>query len=343
MAQLIIEKIIESGDPFKQSEILEYLFNALSSKEKIEKRKEILFLLIELYGGNMMPPKYYELYYKSLLLNGSLFYSPKKRLLAKRRTDIKYDENELSNVYCQIVTETTTFQKTVESLLYLNHEFRKITLEKFYDKILLENTFKLFSYYIEPKRDLDEKESDNIKDVIYYFLNKRYDILQGSPLLLICLIELIYSYDLYNCIDYEKLLFLDIEPNEYFYNYSRGATLIALSNNSIENDHSFALLLLMLNVCSYKGANIIIGYALKTCRLNVENLPEIRSFIYWIWEVLNSSKDCQIFKNKIMEKGLYNEKYEMIYDQTYAAYQKSELDVTDYRIKDYIEANKKNI
>lgn len=342
LAQLIIEKIIESGDIFKQKEILEYLFNSIDSKEKFSKRRDILFVITELYNGNILPPKYYDRYYMTLLSNGDLVYCENERELNKSIESIKYEDLELEMVYNQYVKDIPTFSKTLESLLYLNKTLKKKLLHNFFDKELLEKSLILLEYADIVKEH--KKSYPNPEEALNYFFDENFGALKQCPLLVVSSIQTILLNESQDYINFEKLLFTELDKNEYFYKYSTPKKVFKLANMAMNSSEGFALFLLSIIVCSYTKTNVILGYIidLNINEENKENIKEIQTFAFWLWDLLNKDSDFEMFKDSLKTKNIYNEKYENIYQQSYDLYHRFGIGYKDHRIMRLVEKKKVN-
>ena len=336
LSKLIIEIIIQKGDPYKQAEIINYLFNAVKS-QKPPKKHDVFYLLVDLYDENILPPKYYNIYYQTILRNGPIlkdFLSRRRRL----RDPLfgQFDAHELANVYCETVLTDEEFLDTIDAVYHLNNDFRDNVLKIFTDKTLLQNTITLFSFANSLDSPNKPKRRDN--ELLYsvkYFLEEKNEYLNRSPLLYSSLVRILTQYKLLDEFYIKKIIFNNIPHNDYFFRYSRPSELIALIDYAKESSELFSLLLLVMVVCSKNGTNMMIGYVLKHCDTDHKNRDEIVQFTYWIWKSLNCSTDYQAYKEEISKKGLFEDKYISIYERVYEIYHFSEIDAADSRINEF--------
>lgn len=339
LSKLVIEIIIQKGDPYKQAEIINYLFGAVKS-QKPPKKNDVFDLLVDLYDENILPPKYYNTYYQTVLSNGPILKNVVTRI-RRKQGDVsfsKFDAQELASVYCETVLSDEAFLDTVEAIYYLNDDFRDNVLKIFTNKSLLQNTITLFSF----ANSLDSFDEPKIKDdeldnCVKFFSDEQNEYLNKSPLLYSSLVRILIQYKLIEEIDVQKIIFDNIPHNDYFYHYSTPSDLIGLIDYARESSDLFSLLLLVMVVCSKKGTNIMIGHILKHCDTDHKNHDKIVQFTYWIWTSLNSSTNYQDYEGQIKEIGLFDDKYRSIYQSVFDIYHSSEVNVEDSRIDEFIE------
>lgn len=338
LAQIIIEKIIESGDRFKQTETLNFLFKVASDGRQ-EKRKHVLELLNELYSCNILPLKYYDDYYKTILLSGEILYNMMHNIRTARRASvIKYDEQDLATIYCQYVNDIDRFINTAESLIFLNDDFKEKALSSFYDTTLLENTLILFSWLRCCNVSQKVADNDKVTNTVEYFANHESELLKNCPIIWVSLVEVVFSSNMQDKFSLEKLVLKNMQKNSYYYRYSTPRILTNILNSAVKNDTIFTILLQLMIVCSNRGTNTIIGFLLDEFD---ETSTEALDFTFWLWEALNLSKEYTDFEKKIKERDLFNPIYADIYTQTYALYVSDEKSHTDNRITYFLEKKNK--
>lgn len=333
LAKLIIEMLIQRGDPYKKEEIINNLFNLVNTSRGI-KKQDIFRLIIDLYDENILPPKYHNKYYRTIIENGSLIRTTKfKDKKNKSSYEFnKYNAEELADVYCNMVTTPEVYRETLESLYYFGKDFRDFAIRKYDNPKLLKNTFDLFS--IVRRLEYKTPNKEKVREIISYFCEYEFDCFNNNPLILATIIRAAIACDI-SLFNVKILTRIDMVHNSCFYTYSKPFDLISLISTSINSKELFALILYIIVICSHTGTNTMLGFIIDYFSYKAEEESEILDFVYWIWQTLNYSTEYDEFECKIKSKNLFSEEFISIYEKVFKLYNKYEVKKEDSRIIKY--------
>ena len=336
LARLIIEVVIQNNEPKQHDKIIECLFEMLSHKNRDRREgpdtRDVFAVISDLYTHNLLQPKYQYNYHKFVLYNPQIIDHMNFRY---RRREVK---NNLALYDPQIVKDLflADYQNgklvdVIDTIAYLNNEFKKAVIPLDASGLLY-NTNELFMTLREKN-----KKSKNDMDIIKYFTEDGIKYTLKYPQIFVALISL--SIKTKTALPIEQLLRYDFSPRNVFYNYTSPDILISLVENAMKSKDDFALFLTAVIDCALQAANSI-------CNFVISNRSDSRDkavscFYAQLWRVLNESSSVDEFKGWIKELGLFDEKYDYLYEKLYAHYSSTEKGFYDERIKKFIK--KENI
>lgn len=352
LARLIIEVIIQKDDPTQHKAIIDHLFNCLNNHKmnlKLHSSENEIFLIIaDLYSSNMLQPKFHTQYHRTILfrpkyVDNARFF----RFQSLYDTDyqgIKYDSEVLSEMF-RLEYTNNKLPDVIDSLFYLDSDFNsKVTDKLQNDRITnISNLFFLIRKY-NSKKISAKKDKELSLSVVAYFLNKDLECVLTYPQVYISIFFLIYLADVN--VNWDNLFDFKFSKNSYFQLYSSPLLLYLLMNDVSKDKYTFLLTLVLLIHCGMNGTNYFLNYVFENERFfnkkRVFDNDIVEENSSWIYNILNQ-EEYDVFKKAIIERDLFIENQDSLYQKMYIDYTRKEKKIGDKMIKRSIEERKLKI
>lgn len=353
LARLIVEVIIQNDEPRQHKMVIDYLFEQLTieeDSERINNKLDIFMILSDLYNHNMLQPKFHTKYHKAILYN-PYYVEQANRLLRYQEgtsaANVRYESKVLADMYCDAILTEGQFDNTLDSLFYLDKEYKNCICERLKEEYLshIINLFSLVKGMNLHNNQKENTKNQNRKKLFdlerKYFTNEGIEYTLQYPQLYISTIDMMVLLEDYSNI--EKLFDYSFSNNRYSINYTEPFILWGLVENAQSDEKILLLLLIMLVECARYRTNILLGFLIDDRRLrigkNLERFKNIQEITVWIWGLFNQSDTYIEFRERLIQQKLYMDKYDAIYQQIYIDYCEYEKDKQDSRIMHFF--NKK--
>lgn len=345
LARLIIEAVIQNNQPRQHDCVIEYLFHRLKTDSIIENRydnkMDIFLIIVDLYNHNMLQPKFYVDYNLFILYNSQYVDRINRGMFFRNRRScerVQYDAKIIAELFHDIAIDKGDMLNVMDSLLYLNRDYKRHIITKERSEYI-EHIISLFECIYQGNRKKEmKKEREKCEKELDYFLNDGIQYLHYYPQIFLAVITL--SLQLDKKIDIEKLLACTFEKNDKFYNYTTPRILYKLLYKAKSEPDYLLLFLFSIIKCLHKRSNSVIEYVLRHGRherfeneMDGVDLDKVVEFSYCIWKDLNETETYQEFKNRLVQRDLFMNEYDNLYEEMYLSYIEDEKGVLDERIK----------
>lgn len=344
LARLIIEAVIQNNQPRQHDCVIEYLFHRLKTDSIIENRydkMDIFLIIVDLYNHNMLQPKFYVDYNLFILYNSQYVDRINRGMFFRNRRScerVQYDAKIIAELFHDIAIDKGDMLNVMDSLLYLNRDYKRHIITKERSEYI-EHIISLFECIYQGNRKKEmKKEREKCEKELDYFLNDGIQYLHYYPQIFLAVITL--SLQLDKKIDIEKLLACTFEKNDKFYNYTTPRILYKLLYKAKSEPDYLLLFLFSIIKCLHKRSNSVIEYVLRHGRherfeneMEGVDLDKVVEFSYCIWKDLNETETYQEFKNRLVQRDLFMNEYDNLYEEIYLSYIEDEKGVLDERIK----------
>ena len=353
LARLIVEVIIQNDEPRQHKMVMDYLFEQLIVKEESERisnKLDVFIILADLYNHNMLQPKFHSKYNRVILYNPHYVEQANRVVRHNGRyspVSVKYESKVIADMYCNDVLNEGKFADTLDSLFYLDNEYKTQVCDNLKEDYLshIVNIFSLVKGINWRNSQKENTKNLNRKKLFEserkYFTNEGVEYTLRYPQVYISTIDMMVLLGDFSNI--EVLFEYTFSGNRYFIEYTEPTILLGLVEKA-KNDEKILLLLLIAMVeCTRHGTNVLFGFLLDYRRYrdeNVERFNNIQEITVWLWNLFNQSDTYLEFRDTIMQSNLYMNKYDVIYQQIYDDYRRYEKDRKDSRVEHFFKEKK---
>lgn len=289
----------------------------------------------------MLQPKFYVDYNLFILYNSQYVDRINRGMFFRNRRScerVQYDAKIIAELFHDIAIDKGDMLNVMDSLLYLNRDYKRHIITKERSEYI-EHIISLFECIYQDNRKKEmKKEREKCEKELDYFLNDGIQYLHYYPQIFLAVITL--SLQLDKKIDIEKLLACTFEKNDKFYNYTTPRILYKLLYKAKSEPDYLLLFLFSIIKCLHKRSNSVIEYVLRHGRherfeneMEGVDLDKVVEFSYCIWKDLNETETYQEFKNRLVQRDLFMNEYDNLYEEIYLSYIEDEKGVLDERIK----------
>lgn len=289
----------------------------------------------------MLQPKFYVDYNLFILYNSQYVDRINRGMFFRNRRScerVQYDAKIIAELFHDIAIDKGDMLNVMDSLLYLNRDYKRHIITKERSEYI-EHIISLFECIYQGNRKKEmKKEREKCEKELDYFLNDGIQYLHYYPQIFLAVITL--SLQLDKKIDIEKLLACTFEKNDKFYNYTTPRILYKLLYKAKSEPDYLLLFLFSIIKCLHKRSNSVIEYVLRHGRherfeneMDGVDLDKVVEFSYCIWKDLNETETYQEFKNRLVQRDLFMNEYDNLYEEMYLSYIEDEKGVLDERIK----------
>ena len=354
LARLIVEVIIQNDEPRQHKMIIDHLYDALmreNNDETTNNKLDIFVILADLYIHNMLQPKFHSKYHSVILYNSHYVKHVNNSIRYIKefpQGGVKYESEVLASMYCKDILSEGKLEKTLDSLFYLDKEYRNYVCENINEGYLV-HIVNIFSLVKRMNLNSVKKGyTKNINRKKLYELERRYFLNEGImytlryPQVFVSVIDMMILLDDYS--DIEKMFEYTFEGNRCFIDYTQPFILCRLIERSMSNKRVLLLLLIGMTRCARCKTNRLFGFLLNSVSLRAmndeEEVDNIQEIAVWLWNLFNQTVSFTEFKAIIVRQKLYMDKYEYIYQQVYSDYCDYEKDKIDPRIISFFKERK---
>lgn len=333
--------------------LLHYLFEQLIVKEESERisnKLDVFIILADLYNHNMLQPKFHSKYNRVILYNPHYVEQANRVVRHNGRyspVSVKYESKVIADMYCNDVLNEGKFADTLDSLFYLDNEYKTQVCDNLKEDYLshIVNIFSLVKGINWRNSQKENTKNLNRKKLFEserkYFTNEGVEYTLRYPQVYISTIDMMVLLGDFSNI--EVLFEYTFSGNRYFIEYTEPTILLGLVEKA-KNDEKILLLLLIAMVeCTRNGTNVLLGFLLDYRRYrdeDVERFNNIQEITVWLWNLFNQSDTYLEFRDTMMQSNLYMNKYDVIYQQIYDDYRRYEKDRKDSRVEHFFKEKK---
>lgn len=346
LARLIIEIVIQNDEPRQHKYLINYMLDALQEEGPAQSGKQDIFdILADLYGHNMLQPKFHTKYYECIL------YHPEyptryfqlsgihlRAIYAQTDAFSLYDSRILAAMFTESVHQNG-LANVLDAVYFLNNEFKQHIRELIQEDYLVHIT-RLFSACFEITRNrirnLDVKaKGKNYELELNYFLSPAgLSYTLQYPEIFICVVDLILTIGRDKKIT--ELLNYKFEANSKFFKYTGINILCELFSVSCASPEHVLITLLLLVHCAKGRTNIAFWHIFRRPdRWADEAYGDMANNAKFLWDALNDSETFEQFRDTLLERRLYDVKYEELYEKLYRDYVSREKKLHQNKIKEF--------
>ena len=261
---------------------------------------------------------------------------------------VKYESKVIAEMYCSDVLNEGKFADTLDSLFYLDKEYKTQVCDNLKEDYLshIVNLFSLVKGINLRNSQKENTKNLNRKKLFEserkYFTNEGVEYTLRYPQVYISTIDMMVLLEDFSNI--EKLFGYTFSGNRYFMEYTEPSILLGLVEKVKSDERILLLLLIAMVECAQCRTNVLFGFLLDYRRFrdrDVERFNNIQEIAVWLWNLFNQSDTYLEFRDTIMQSDLYMCKYDVIYLQIYNDYQKYEKNKIDSRVEDFFNKKKK--
>lgn len=328
LARLIIEIVIQNDEPRQHKYLINNMLDVLQSDAPEHDRQDIFDILADLYNHNMLQPKFHAKYYECILyhpecahLTGRTSRMGIHAMYTPSKYSPPYDSRILAEMFAKVV-EKEGLARVLGTVYYLNDDFKRHILEKIQEDYLLHIIW-LFSICFEITRNRSEKtkiKGKKYEPGLDYFLSPEgISYTLHYPEIFICVVVLILTVGQDEKI--AELLDYDFEENSKFFKYTSPAILYKLfSISSTSPEHVLITLLLVIH-CAKGRTNKAFWHIFRRVYDRIdESSDKMIINAKYLWDTLNDSETFEQFKETLSGRGLYDARYERLYEKMYLDY-----------------------
>ena len=350
LARLIVEVIIQNDEPRQHKIVMDYLFEQLSEDEEMERinnKLDIFIILADLYNHNMLQPKFHSKYNKAILYNP--FYVERANRFVRHigrysTVSVRYESKVLADMYCNAVLNEGQFAETLDSLFYLNKEYKSQICENLKEDYLshIVNLFSLVKGI--NLRNSQKENTKNLNRKKLFESERKYFTSEGIaftlqyPQVYISTIDMMVLLEDFSNI--EMMFEYTFSSNRYFVEYTDPFILLRLVEKAKSDEKIMLLLLIAMVECARFRTNVLFGFLLDYRRFreeDVDRFKNMQEITVWLWNLFNQSDTYLKFRESLMHCKLYMNKYDVIYQQIYDDYCKYEQDRIDSRVEHFFD------
>lgn len=354
LTRLIIEVIIQNNEPRQHKMVIEYLFGQLCDKsddERISNSLDVFMIIADLYNHNMLQPKFHSKYHRTILYY-PFYVEQTKHIMRYKEEDInvRYESRILADMYCNAVLTEGKFEDTLDSLFYLDKEYKNCICENLKEEHLshIINLFSLVKGMNQRNNQKDNTKNLNRKKLyekeLKYFMNDGIEYTLKYPQVYISTIDMMVLVEDYS--NMEELFNYSFDGNQYFVSYTVPFILLKMVESAKSSKKMLLLLMIAMGECARSRTNMLFGFLLDYGRRGrtggTNRYEHIEEATVWLWHLFNQSDEYTSFKENIMKENLYLERYDSIYRKIYENYCKVERNRQDLRVEHYFEGKGKN-
>lgn len=345
LARLIIEVVIQNNNPKQHDDVMNSLFEMLSSEIKTEQDvpedRDVFAVLSDLYTHNLLQPKFQFSYHKYALYNPRIVYRISHRFRGKGSNNnlALYDPQIIGDLFLADYKDNK-FIDVIDAIYCFNNEFKKIVIPQDSSNLLY-RVNELFQGLKDVKRKLP-----NDMNSLDYFLGEGLEYTLEYPQIFVAVMSLAIKNDMIADLPIERVLQYKFIPTNVFYQYTTPEILYKLVDWAMTSERGFALLLASSIDCGFCAANSIYGYVMSHVfrrKRDIDQGKRRADFCLDLWRALNNSNDTKSFKEYIKALNLYDSTYDDLYERVYTNYVSNEKSYHDYRIEFYLHKQDKGI
>ena len=299
----------------------------------------------------MLQPKFHSKYNRVILYNPH--YVERANFLVRYNmrystVSVKYESKVIAEMYCSDVLNEGKFADTLDSLFYLDKEYKTQVCDNLKEDYLshIVNLFSLVKGINLRNSQKENTKNLNRKKLFEserkYFTNEGVEYTLRYPQVYISTIDMMVLLEDFSNI--EKLFGYTFSSNRYFMEYTEPSIILGLVEKVKSDERILLLLLIAMVECAQCRTNALFGFLLDYRRFrdrDVERFNNIQEIAVWLWNLFNQSDTYLEFRDTIMQSDLYMCKYDVIYLQIYNDYQKYEKNKIDSRVEDFFNKKKK--
>jgi len=346
LARLIIEIVIQNDEPRQHKYLINYMLDALQEDGPAQSGKQCIFdILADLYGHNMLQPKFHTKYYECILYHpeyaarySRLSSIHLRAIYAQADSFSLYDSRILAAMFAESVNQNG-LANVLNAVYFLNNEFKQHVRELIQEDYLVHIT-RLFSACFEITenriRNLDVKaKGKNYELELNYFLSPAgLSYTLQYPEIFICVMDLILTIGRGKKIT--ELLNCKFEANSQFFKYTGINILCGLFSVSCASPEHVLITLLLLVHCAKGRTNIAFWHIFRRLgRWADEEYGDMVNNAKFLWDVLNDSETFEQFRDMLLARGLYDVKYEELYKKLYRDYADREKQLHQDKINEF--------
>ena len=345
LARLIIEIVIQNDEPRQHRYLINYMMDALRKDDLPQSSNQDIFdILADLYSHNMLHPKFHTKYYECILYhpvyitrNSQISKRHLRAIYAHTSDSPPYDSQILADMFIKAVNEGG-LADVLDAVYFLNNEFKQYIRENIQKDYVVHIT-RLFSACFEITRTRNWNEKTKAKKYepeLNYFMSPAGILYTLQyPEIFICVMDLILMIGQDEKI--AELLNYHFEANSKFFRYTSLDILFRLFLNSCASPEYTLITLLLIIHCAKGVTNLAFWnifqrhdrWAYKEKYGNVINNAK------YLWDALNDSETCGRFQEMLSKHGLYDVKYNALYEKLYRDYVDREKQLHQNRVKEF--------
>ena len=316
LSRLITEVIIQIDDPKQHQYIINFLFMKIDKTIEGEESNtlDIFSILADLYGHNMLQPKFHTMYHNCVLHHS--YFIERARIFDKTNEAVRYDGKILAKMFSDALNDDeAVLGEIIDSIYYLNNDFKQNLVEMVSEEYMPHIT-RLFSMAYSITRSHSEKYRNKADAEISYFVNGNgVNYTRNYPQVFISVVDLVVVSGKWDICD--KLLEFDYPENSNFFKYTSPHILFALAKEATNSAEVLLLTMILIIHCAKGQTNRVFEYLFMR---DSEKDVDLTERIQWLWGSLCESESFNDFKIAISMRGLYNEQYDDLYQRLFNDY-----------------------
>lgn len=348
LARLIVEVIIQNDEPRQHKIVMDYLFEQLSTEgetERTNNKLDIFIILADLYNHNMLQPKFHSKYNRVILYNPHYVEQANRFVHYNGRysaVSVRYESKVLADMYCSAVLNEGQFAGMLDSLFYLNKDYKSQVCENLKEDYLshIVNLFSLVKGINMHNSQKENTKNLNRKKLFEaerkYFTTEGIEYTLRYPQVYISTMDMMVLLEDFSNI--EMMFEYTFSSNKYFMEYTDLVVLLGLVEKAKNNERILLLLLIAMVECARYRTNVLFGFLLDCRRFREEDIEQpkgIQEITVWLWDLFNQSETYLQFREKLINSNLYINKYDAIYHKIYDDYFEYEQGRQDSRVEHF--------
>lgn len=345
LARLIIEIVIQNDDPRQHKYLINYMLETLKKVDLVQPNSQDIFdILADLYNHNMLQPKFHTKYFECILYHPEYVVRSRRIYKSGMRTSyfstddqIPYDSQILAGMFTKTVNEEG-FARILDALYLLNNEFRQHITESFQEDYWIYIT-RLFSACFEMTRIQNREGRARDKkyelELNYFLSSAGISYTLQYPEIFICVVNLILTMGRYE--SFTELLNYRFEANSKFFRYTSPSILYRLFLVSCNSPEHVLITLILIIHCAKERTNMSFWHIFRWIdqQSDEEKYTDAINNVKYLWDVLNDSEGFEQFQKTLSEHGLYDVRYDDLYQKLYWDYVGREKELHQRYVKKF--------
>lgn len=345
LARLIIEIVIQNDDPRQHKYLINYMLETLKKVDLVQPNSQDIFdILADLYNHNMLQPKFHTKYFECILYHPEYVVRSRRIYKSGMRTSyfstddqIPYDSQILAGMFTKTVNEEG-FASILDALYLLNNEFRQHITESFQEDYWIYIT-RLFSACFEMTRIQNREGRARDKkyelELNYFLSSAGISYTLQYPEIFICVVNLILTMGRYE--SFTELLNYRFEANSKFFRYTSPSILYRLFLVSCNSPEHILITLILIIHCAKERTNMSFWHIFRWIdqQSDEEKYTDAINNVKYLWDVLNDSEGFEQFQKTLSEHGLYDVRYDDLYQKLYWDYVGREKELHQRYVKKF--------
>lgn len=338
LARLIIEVIIQANSASQHQKIIDFLFTTIEQREIFSRESpefSAFLILADLYSHNMLLPKFHSRYFVYILYHPWIIRLVENmhRYKGLQISQISYDSNIVSNLYCDVASDPDQIINVLDSVHYLDNDFRKMIIDKLPQKNHVQIVRLLRTSPLQHGGhtshlsliDYFTKTKDGLWSALHY------------PQVYVSLINLMVQEQYIN--GTENLVNVQFPSNEYIWEYTHPSAMALLIDQSVDSSASLMITLICLIDCAYHSTNNMFYFIINQDTHFLDRSERTISLALWLLYLLNETSSYNQFKTILQAKELFENKYEDKLKHLYNDYVTREKRLDRERIQKILDSN----